>query len=244
MKDKRDECRITIVFDNYRARSGLETDWGFACVVETPRDKVLFDTGGSGDILLRNMNKLGMDPSGITAVVLSHAHGDHTGGLRMFLQENPRVPVYMGSTFPRSLKSLPGSTVVVEKPGNLFGVFYTTGEMGGSIREQSLIIDASEGLIVITGCAHPGIVHIVERAREILPGKKIHLVMGGFHLLSTPPAKLEKMCFQLRSLGVANTAPSHCSGDRCRSLFSAQYGEHFIQSGVGSVFSFSINEEQ
>ena len=57
---------------------------------------------------------------------------------------------------------------------------YLTGEMGFSIKEQSLILNTPEGLIVITGCAHPGIVEIVKKAKAML-NRDIYLAIGGFH---------------------------------------------------------------
>ena len=60
---------------------------------------------------------------------------------------------------------------------------FTTGEMGRNIPEQSLVITTESGLVVITGCAHPGIVAIVEQARQMFE-EPVRLVLGGFHLES------------------------------------------------------------
>jgi len=60
---------------------------------------------------------------------------------------------------------------------------YLTGELGSSIKEQSLIIDTKNGTVVITGCSHPGIVNIVKRAKELLD-KDVYMVFGGFHLMN------------------------------------------------------------
>ena len=60
------------------------------------------------------------------------------------------------------------------------GVF-STGELGSSIKEQSLIVETDAGLIVITGCAHPGIAEITATAKN-LRNDKIRLILGGFHL--------------------------------------------------------------
>ena len=72
---------IHIVYNNVPYKSGLETGWGFACQIEGLNKTVLFDTGGNGDILLSNMQRLGLDPESIEIIVLSHIHSDHTGGL-------------------------------------------------------------------------------------------------------------------------------------------------------------------
>jgi 7,8-dihydropterin-6-yl-methyl-4-(beta-D-ribofuranosyl)aminobenzene 5'-phosphate synthase len=88
--------RITIIYDNEVGQEGLESDWGFACLVEIEGiSPILFDTGSSGRMLLSNMRKLNIDPSGISEVFISHAHLDHVGGLSDFLKENKYVKVYV-----------------------------------------------------------------------------------------------------------------------------------------------------
>jgi len=52
--------------------------------------------------------------------------------------------------------------------------------LGTGIKEQSLIIKSAKGLIIITGCAHPGIVNIVKKAKEIFPNENVYLVLGYF----------------------------------------------------------------
>ena len=76
--------KLIIIYDNeiYREGIGLKSDWGFACLIETAHDMVLFDTGAKGNILLHNMDKLKIDPIGIDKIVISHEHRDHKGGLK------------------------------------------------------------------------------------------------------------------------------------------------------------------
>ena len=92
----------TIVYDNNPGRGDLTPAWGFACVVGGLGKTILFDTGGDGRILLANLRKLGLDPNQIDAVVISHIHGDHTGGLASFLRLRRGVPVYTPTGFPAS----------------------------------------------------------------------------------------------------------------------------------------------
>jgi 7,8-dihydropterin-6-yl-methyl-4-(beta-D-ribofuranosyl)aminobenzene 5'-phosphate synthase len=93
--------RITVVYNNVPHAPGLTTAWGFAAVIAPGADTVLFDTGGDGPTPLANLRRLGIDPDSIDAVVLSHIHGDHTGGLEDFLTRRPNVTVYMPRSFPR-----------------------------------------------------------------------------------------------------------------------------------------------
>ena len=106
--------------------------------------------------------------------------------------------------------------------------------MGGRIREQALVISTDRGLVVVTGCAHPGIVQMVTRAKELFGGR-VHLVMGGFHLGGKSSVELEAVLADFRRLGVEKVAPCHCTGDQAIAMFAAEYDGDFIQSGVGRV---------
>jgi 7,8-dihydropterin-6-yl-methyl-4-(beta-D-ribofuranosyl)aminobenzene 5'-phosphate synthase len=96
---------ITVVYDNNPYKAVLTTSWGFACVIKGTEKTVLFVTGGNSAVLLNNMQQLGIDPEEIDIVVLSHIHGDHVGGLKVFLKENFNVTVYLPATFPMDSKS-------------------------------------------------------------------------------------------------------------------------------------------
>ena len=95
------------------------------------------------------------------------------------------------------------------------------------------MIETPQGLVVITGCAHPGVVSIVRRAKE-LTGREVYLVLGGFHLGGTSEGKITGIVEDFQQLGVQRVAPCHCSGDVARRLFKEAYGEDFISAGVGS----------
>jgi 7,8-dihydropterin-6-yl-methyl-4-(beta-D-ribofuranosyl)aminobenzene 5'-phosphate synthase len=229
---------ITILYNNIPFDPRLQTDWGFSALVEREGTVLLFDTGGNGSILLNNMQVMETDPARVQYVVLSHVHSDHTGGLPAFLTAvEPRPPVYLLSGFGASyIQSVRARAEVVEtSPGmEIVPGILTTGNAGGSIPEQALIVRTGQGLVVITGCAHPGIVRIVEKAVE-LTGDSVHLVLGGFHLGDYSSAQISAILADFRRLGVQNVAPSHCTGDRAISMFAAEYGDHFLRTGAGSV---------
>jgi len=227
---------IAITYDNNPYDDRLRTAWGFSCLLRLPEKTILFDTGGDSSILLDNMDHLQIDPKEIDIVVLSHIHGDHVGGLGGVLNQNSDVTVYLPASFPQSLKEdvkLYGAEVKeIHEPRELFDGVYTTGELNGGIKEQSLIVKTDEGLVIITGCAHPGVVNIVQRAREIA-GDRVYLLLGGFHLGGASASKIESIIDSFEQLGVERVAPCHCSGDSARRLLREHYGEGYIECGVG-----------
>jgi len=199
---------------------------------------VLFDSGGDGPTLLANMERLGITPEHVSAVVLSHAHSDHTGGLDNFLARNARVTVYMPRSFPvtfrRAVKQHGARIDMVGCPRRLFANLHSTGEMGNGVKEQALIIDTPSGLVVVTGCAHPDIVEIIRTARAHLD-KEIYLLMGGFHLSAVSESEIRQKIRALTGLGTKKVAPSHCTGDAAIALFRKAWGSNFIDGGCGAV---------
>ena len=224
---------LTIVYDNRSADARLKTAWGFACLIETGVATVLFDTGGNGRLLMGNLAALGIDPRTIDAVVLSHAHSDHTDGLDQLLAANDRLTVYLPESFLTSFKTRIHNPVIDITETRLIAAgVRTTGELGTAIVEQSLIIGTRAGLIVLTGCAHPGIVEIVRQAKAY---GNVYLVMGGFHLADYSAAEVQAVIAELKRLGVRQVAPSHCTGERAIEQFQNEFGTGFIPAGAGAA---------
>ena len=235
-RNGKQRVEITIIYDNNPFDPRLQADWGFSCVIKLAGGSILFDTGGDGGILLDNMQKLGIDPKGIHTVVLSHIHGDHVGGLSSLLQQNRKVTVYAPASFPQRWKEeirYEGATLEEVRPAKeISPSVFTTGELDGGIKEQSLVLASPHGLVVITGCAHPGIVNIVRQAKEV--GRdRVHLALGGFHLGGATTSTIEDIIKTFLKLGVQKVAPCHCSGERARKLFQGHFGPSYIAAGVG-----------
>lgn len=232
---------ITVIYDNNPYTEGLRAEWGLSCLIRGSERTILFDTGGNGSFLLENMNELGIDPQKIDTVVLSHLHSDHVGGLKEFLDKNEQVTVYLPVSFPQEFKdNLLSSSIKIMEVHDATEIcdgVYTTGELGAGIKEQSLIVHTTQGMIVITGCAHPGIVAILKRAKDLVEDD-ILLAMGGFHLGGAGQGDLEKIIFSFRSMGVKFVGPCHCSGDLARQMLKEEYGDSYMHLGVGRVIKF------
>jgi 7,8-dihydropterin-6-yl-methyl-4-(beta-D-ribofuranosyl)aminobenzene 5'-phosphate synthase len=182
------------------------------------------------------MGHLGIEPSEVSLVVVSHEHGDYVGGLPVFLDVNPRVTVFVPVAAKRCLnlsQVSPETTIVrVTDVTELCPDIYSTGPLGRRPVEQSLVLDTGQGLVIITGCAHPGVVKIVETVQRHL-GKHVAALIGGFHLIGQEPDEIATICANLKKAGVTRVGPCHCSGDRAREHFRKEYGDRYINVGVG-----------
>jgi 7,8-dihydropterin-6-yl-methyl-4-(beta-D-ribofuranosyl)aminobenzene 5'-phosphate synthase len=233
---------ITVVYDNNPFDKEFETGWGFSCLLSGIEKTILFDTGPDGPSLLRNMQKLTIAPESIDVVVLSHIHNDHTGGLQSFLQKNPDVCLYLPKPFPEEFKdnirAYGAKMVEVEQAFEICTNVYSTGRLGRRIKEQALAVRTNRGLVVITSCAHPGIVKIVNKAKDLLRDD-IFLVMGGFHLEWILAGKVEKIVSAFQRLNVQYAAPCHCTGQKAKGLFEKHFSEKYIDLGAGKVITIA-----
>jgi|UniRef100_A0A7C3SIW6 7,8-dihydropterin-6-yl-methyl-4-(beta-D-ribofuranosyl)aminobenzene 5'-phosphate synthase len=208
--------KLTIVYDNETARAGLEADWGFSCLLESNDWRLLFDTGANGSLLLRNLEKLNLDPHHIPAVFISHGHWDHVGGLLDILSLNPGGVVYLPSSCyqPHYVGHpvwIRGSCALTEK-------VFSTGELNGV--EQSLVVETADGLLVICGCSHPGVRTILESAACF---GRVSALVGGLHGFKEFDllADLKLIC------------PCHCT--QYKSEIFQRYPKTAVRGGVGKV---------
>jgi 7,8-dihydropterin-6-yl-methyl-4-(beta-D-ribofuranosyl)aminobenzene 5'-phosphate synthase len=230
-------AKIHIVSDNVLIDQRLRPAWGFAAVIETPGMNILFDTGRDGDMLLSNMRQMQLTPAEVDLLFVSHAHRDHTGGLALFMAERPDVMLCLTDSALGSIRHrLPADIryTAVSAPMEIATNISSTGEMRAGIPEQALIVETAKGLVVITGCAHPGIDLIAAQATR-QTGREIYLLAGGFHLSGASDRRVRDLISRLKALDVKKVAPSHCTGERAAELFRDAWGEDFIESGLGAV---------
>ena len=106
------------------------------------------------------------------------------------------------------------------------------------LEEQGLVIDVKDkGLVVLTGCAHAGVLNTIDRAREICGPKPVHAIMGGFHLgfPTTPRENVSLTLDGMREREVSHIIPMHCSGLHTHAAFLDQMPEQYLQPSVGTV---------
>jgi len=234
---------FTILYDNYLHEKGTTPDWGFACLIEGCEQTILFDTGTRPEILLHNVRHLGVDLEAVRCIVISHEHQDHVGGLAAVLDIHHDVSVYLPASFAagivRRIEKTGARVVPVDRPLEICAHVMSTGEMGESIKEQSLILNTRRGLVIVTGCSHPGIVAILERAKALFD-RPIHLVFGGFHLRNKGDAEMEAIIGRFRELGVETCGATHCTGDRQIALFKEAFGENYVPMGTGRVLRITF----
>jgi len=233
-----DSPSILILYDNTAVRSDLQLDWGFAAVVTFRGHTILFDSGTKPDVLTSNMRALNVDPSTFEFGVFSHSHQDHVGGLAAVTGLRAGLVVHYLDAFPpaafASAERLGAKPVRITEGRELLPGLFTTGQIAGEPPEQALVLETSKGLIVLTGCSHPGVVGMVEAARRLKPGATIRLVVGGFHMLLNTESQVRATIARLREMGVQSILPTHCTGVVATRLFREAFGEQFLSGGAGT----------
>lgn len=215
---------LTILYDN-EALEGFKKGWGFSCLIKLANNYILFDTG-DGPQFLTNLQKIGLSPSQIDRVILSHPHYDHIGGLGPLLELNSDTTVYVPSFFPVKLKMQLMSACRMHET---FGYEQIIDKVSVNIAtnhlyEQFCVLELSTGLLILTGCAHPGLENILTIVQKY--GKPIFGVLGGFHDF--------KQLELLQSL--AFIAPCHCTSYKTTILHRFDKTAHACAAGV--VFTF------
>jgi len=207
--------KVAIIYDNTAFKKDLQADWGFSALVEAKERKILFDTGANGRILLSNMEKLKIDPKRIEDVFISHLHGDHTGGLSSFLRLNNRVKLWIPSYFSEAKNAR--EFTEMKKPTKLYEGIYSTGELEGI--EQSLCVETEKGIVIIAGCSHPRMEHILETASQF---GKVYGIIGGLH--GTKPGSLKDLEL---------ICSTHCT--QYKSEIKSLYPKKYVEGGAGKI---------
>jgi len=237
-------ARITTIVDNDVWKEGLASSWGLSFYVEAFTDdkkhSVLMDTSGSFQAFFNNASKLGLNLATIEAILISHWHGDHCGALSHVLSLlKPQTPVYVPSENSFGVKEIRGAggvPIICCEPIEFVNGIMSTGEVVGGLSEHSLTINVKgRGLVVLTGCSHPGLVNVLKRAQKVSGVEKIHAVIGGFHLSSISEGL--KMGEFLKKLNVRLVSPCHCTSDDSKQGIAKIMGNRYVKNGSGKAIT-------
>jgi 7,8-dihydropterin-6-yl-methyl-4-(beta-D-ribofuranosyl)aminobenzene 5'-phosphate synthase len=229
---------IRVIYDNYIKTDGLKSDWGYSIVIEGLDKEILFDAGTKPDIFESNFRKMGLEAGNIDLLVVSHEHADHTGGIPAFVKMKRDIPVIFPYSFSHSfIKEMVRSglePILVNEPAKICENLYSSGEFDFLIPEQALILNTKQGLVVMTGCSHPGIVKMVKEIKSTF-NKNVFMVFGGFHLLDKSEKEMNTIITELKAMGVEKCGATHCTGDAQIKMVREAFGENYFELGAGNT---------
>lgn len=272
---------VTVLVDNM-AGSGSELgEWGLAFLVNAGEHQFLFDAGG-GRTLLGNANALEVDLSKTEAIVISHGHTDHTGGLDSALKACGPVDLFIhpagfdikywktatGATAERmplsrqQLNERVRKLIETEGPTRICEGVMVTGQIprvndfeetgvGKYVfldedlktpdpiqEDQAVFFRVPEGLVILVGCAHAGLVNTMRYVTELTGEQRIFAVIGGTHLLSASPSRMQKTIEALRQYDVQKIMLSHCTGVRAYAELAKAFPDRCSWPASGTRIQF------
>ena len=151
----------------------------------------------------------------------------------------PPETMKFGTAFPGANIELIDKTTEVA-PGITLIALISDAPGTKELKELSLAVNTADGIVLVVGCAHPGIESIVAEASKINP--HIHLIAGGFHLVVAQDAALERVVTSLHdTYHVDYIAPGHCTGEPTFTALQRTFGARYVYAGLGTTLSVGAN---
>ncbi len=230
--------KLTVLIDNRLStvsNRNLISTWGLSIVAETSNGNILFDLNGDWKYIEHNANILHVDLNKIDWIIISHMHGDHAGGLKGAIKyyEERMHPVKILLPEKQVYKSSFIEFIYSKSPVEIFSGAITTGVLGHSIKEQSLILNVrGKGPIILVGCSHPGIPKILNRTCRLLKTTSIYALIGGYHINAYQAIQIIPI---LEKYNVKIIGPAHCTGNLARKLLKQYFKSRFLDVFTGAT---------
>jgi len=231
-------AKLTILFDNTSTRKEIKPGWGFSALLEIGQRRILFDAGPRSP--LPALQTLNIPLETVKEAVLSHFHPDHYGGFTEFLKANSGVTFYVPSPIPPDLKAqwqVLATLKEVKGPLELGEGIWLTEPVGSRIPEMALVAITSSGVIMMVGCAHPGLEILAQKAAEVA-GEVPSIIAGGLHVMGLKPNKIRQMVVKLKEMGVKKLIGCHCTGKEALRVLREELGSDAQSGGAGKTFEF------
>jgi 7,8-dihydropterin-6-yl-methyl-4-(beta-D-ribofuranosyl)aminobenzene 5'-phosphate synthase len=239
---------ITVVTSHSPGKSNAEVSAkGYlSTYIEIDGRAILFDTGKGLVSLRQKLDGLGLEVAAIEAVVFSHNDLASVRDLsELFISADRQKKVYVPSPMRNAdvLQNLDAKVVEVFEPVGVLPDAWLVGPMSlesgdSTTVEQLLVLDRPEGLVVIVGCSHPGVVSVVKQVREVFGARKIKLVAGGFHLQATSKADIKEISLGLQRMGIDALALSSCTGETALKIFRKEWRGRVVSFDSGDTIRF------
>jgi len=215
--------------------------WGVSFLIG---EDVLFDTFGDPGVLLGNMRKFNVETAKIKHIVLSHDDWDHISGLWYLLPDRKDITVYLCPGFQQEIKdrivSFGVRVVEVEPFTEIKENMFSSGQIETScadrvIFEQVLVIKFLKSLTIITGCAHPGIINIIDVVKGHFLKEQVYSILGGLHLKDNSREANLDIIEKLRTAGIRKIVPMHCTGKHATKMIRERFGYGFVWAKEGDT---------
>ncbi len=275
------KARVTILVENTAKGPRLLAEHGLAYWIEYAGHWVLFDTG-QGYALQHNATELGIALSSVEAIVLSHGHYDHTGGIAeavsgsqpvkvfghpaafrpKFARRGDARPIGIPSTAAQSLRGsnvalhhitkptmiLPGLMATgpiprmneIEQPNSHFFLDEACRTIDPLEDDQALFFTTSQGIVILLGCAHAGVINTIRYIEKLLPAQVIHALIGGMHLVEASHQQIQWTLDELEKRRISLIAPVHCTGTKATIALWQRFPDQCHEASVGTRWEFDF----